>query len=127
MKPKSVLRSDLVPVGRALQAWRRNRPHRRQPIPGPLWKQIAALARRHGVSAVSRALRLDYYALKRRAAAQPAAEQFVEVPVVGVGNLPPYCTAELVDAHGRKLLLRWSCAPGPELAGLVQVIWNRGA
>ena len=127
MKPKTHLRSDLASVRRALHAWRKNRPHPRQPIPPSLWNELAGLAREHGVSAISRALRLDYYALKRQVAQAPAVPQFFELPVARFGDLPPCCTAELLDAQGRKLVLRWCSAPGPELLGVVQAFWNQEA
>ena len=88
---------------------------------------MAELARVHGVSAVSHALRLDYYALKRRVAEAPAVPQFVEMRVARGGEMPENCTAELVDARGRRVMLRWASAPGPELIGLVQSFWNQSA
>ncbi len=131
MKIKEVFLSDVAPVRRALEAWRRTRKHG-QPIPEFLWSQMAALARAHGVSPVSQALRLDYYHLKRRAAESSArqhsgAADFVEL------NFPPSsdgagaCVAELEDGGGRKLTLRWARAPGPELLGVVQAFWRQGA
>jgi hypothetical protein len=126
MKSKKLFQSDLAPVRRALAAWRKTRPHR-QPIPETLWAEMAALARVHGASSVSRALRLDYYALKRRANKSAPASDFVEVPFAPASEPARGCTAELQDRHGRKLLLRWSSAPGPELLGVVQTFWNQGA
>lgn len=124
---KSNLHSELVPVSRALAAWRRARPHR-QPIPEALWKRMGALARVHGVSAVSQALRLDYYSLKAWAGRQRrSASDFVEVKLAPSGGAPPGCTAEFENSQGRKLVLRWSGTPGPELAVLVQAFLNQGA
>ena len=79
MKPKTHLLTDLATVRRALQAWRKNRPHPRQPIRPSLWSELAGLAREHGGSAISRALRLDYCALKRQVAQAPAVPQFFEL------------------------------------------------
>ena len=127
MNPKTSLRSALVPVGRALQAWRKSRPHRRQPIPDWLWNQLATVARTHGVSAVARALCLAYSALKRRVAEPAVLPEFVEVSVARADDLPPGCMAEMVAPQGRRVVVRWSCVPGPELSGLVQSFWNQGA
>jgi hypothetical protein len=117
-------------VARALTTWRKTRKHR-QPIPEPLWTQLAALARTHGVSPVSQALRLDYYALKTRASKEfPEAipsSDFVEVKFPPPEQRPPGCTAEFENQQGRKLLLRWSGTPGRELLELVQTFLNHGA
>jgi len=126
MKSKKVFDSEIAPVRRALEAWRKTRPHR-QPIPEPLWIQMADLGCTHGVSSISRALRLDYYALKRRVSERMPASDFVEVNIAPAADSTRGCTAELQDRRGRKLLLRWVSAPGPELLGVVQAFWNQSA
>ena len=88
---------------------------------------MSALARTHGVSLVSRALRLDYYALQRRVNEQAPAADFVEVKFAPAEDPKRNCTIEMEDRQGRKLLLCWSCAPGPELLGVVQAFWKQGA
>ena len=95
-----------------LSAWRKHRRHR-QPIPEPLWQAAAVLARTHGVSPISSALRLNYYDLQRRASAfagsaKPSAPPtFLEVPVATwqppVGDL---ATVELAHPSGSRLTLR---------------------
>lgn len=131
MKIKELFLSDLAPVRRALEAWRKTRKHR-QPIPESLWTQMAALARAHGVSPVSQALRLDYYHLKRRATEaserQPSgAPGFVELKFPPSAPGAGFCVVELEDGRGRKLTLRWGAAPGPEFLGVVQAFWGQGA
>ena len=100
-----------------LAAWRKHRRHR-QPIPEPLWEGAAVLARTHGVSAISSALRLNYYDLQRRAGAcagptQPApAPTFVEVPMAKLR--PPVSdpvTVELAHRSGSRLTLRLQNRP----------------
>ena len=88
---------------------------------------MAALARTHGVSPVSQALRLDYYALKTRASEEVPGSDFVEVKLASPGVGPQGCTAEFENQQGRKLLLRWTCTPGPEFLGAVQAFLNQGA
>ena len=107
-----------------LSAWRKHRRHR-QPIPEPLWQAAAVLARTHGVSPVSSALRLNYYDLQRRVdssagAAKPSATPtFVEVPVATwkppVGDL---ATVELAHPSGSRLTLRLQNSP--DLLAVVQ-------
>ena len=126
MKSNARLHSDLALVRRALATWRKTS-QPRQRIPEPLWTQIAALARIHGVSPVCRALRLDYYALKTRASQKVPGSDFVEVKFAPAGDGPQGCTAEFENPQGRKLLLRWSGSPGPELLGAVQAFLNQGA
>lgn len=126
MKSKKLFHSDLTAASRALEAWRKTR-HPRQPIPETLWAEMSALARTHGVSLVSRALRLDYYALQRRVNEQPPASDFVEVKFACAEDLQRGCTAEMEDRQGRKLLVRWTSTPGPELLAVVQAFWKQGA
>lgn len=128
MKSKNLFLSDLAPVRRALEAWRKSRKHP-QPIPEWLWRQMTVLARRHGVSRVSQVLSLDYYALKRRVAeiskvpSASVSPEFVELKFPP-SNGTPACVAQLEDGQGRKLTLRWAAAPGAELLGLVQGFWK---
>jgi len=71
------MNTDRVPVGleqvRAeLDAWRGRR-RKGDRIPEKVWRRAVGAVRQHGLNAVSRALRLDYYHLKRRAGRGPAA------------------------------------------------------
>lgn len=88
---------------------------------------MSTLARTHGVSSVSQVLRLDYYALKRRVREQGPISDFVEVKFTPADEPTLGCTAELEDRQGRKLLLRWSSAPGRELLGVVQAFLDQSA
>ena len=126
MKNKEIFHSDLAPTRRALEVWRKTRPHR-QPIPESLWTQMAALARLHGVSPVSQALRLDYYNLKRRVSEAAEPPGFIELKVPASLHGPGGCVAELENGRGEKLTLRWGAAPGADLLGVVQAFWNQGA
>jgi hypothetical protein len=106
----------LAQVEPALAAWRQRRKHR-EPIPETLWRRMAGLARRYGLSPVAQALRVNYNGLKQhmeagatapsygRGALAPA---FVEMPV-GPGPSPasvPGWVIELEDRGGSKLTLR---------------------
>lgn len=126
MKTKTAFLSDLAPVKRALEGWRKTRQHG-QRIPEDLWSKVGDMARRHGVSRVSQALALDYYSLQGRVKDRACASDFVEVQCVPADNRAQGCTAEFEDRQGRKLLLRWASAPGPELLGVVRAFWNPGA
>jgi len=130
MKSKEPFLSDVAPVRRAMEAWRKTRKHR-QPIPEALWAQMAALARAYGVSPVAQALRLDYYHLKRRATGAsesqaPGRPGFVELKFPPNAHGTVGCVAELEDGRGRKLTLRWGTTPGAELLGVVRAFWTQG-
>jgi hypothetical protein len=53
-------------VQASFDQWRKSR-RGRSPIPDELWAAAGELARRHGVNRISRALRLEFNHLKRRA------------------------------------------------------------
>jgi hypothetical protein len=57
--------SDVLSVHSAIEAWRSNR-QKRTPIPSEIWSSAVGLAERYSVHRISRALRLNYRALKRR-------------------------------------------------------------
>ena len=65
MKRMGRLAPELRELQQRLASWRRTR-RKRGRLPEWLWNSSVALARAHGVNRVARALRLDYYGLKRR-------------------------------------------------------------
>ena len=110
------MNTDSVPVGlervRAeLDAWRGRR-RKGDRIPEAVWREAASAVRRYGLNAVSRALRLDYYHLKRRASECPAARAvsplFVELSDAGVDAGPRTdagltCVVELEKGNGTRM------------------------
>ena len=107
----------------------------RSRIPDSLWAAAAKAARTHGVHRISKALRLDYYALKKRSeqgvSAVPnpdesfAAPAFVELsPVPAVGHCE--CTLELEDTAGAKMRVHLKGIATPDLAALSRSFWNPG-
>lgn len=69
-KKHRTLLPDLAAGLRRVTRWRESRA-RPGPMPEGLWSEVVALARIHGVNPVARALRLDYYSLKRRLDGSP--------------------------------------------------------
>ena len=59
------LPARLAGVRRRIECWRRTRKARSQ-IPEPLWVSAVEVARTHGIHLAAKALRLSYYALKKR-------------------------------------------------------------
>jgi hypothetical protein len=117
--------SELEPVRRRLDQWRRTRRHRER-IPEALWAVMSRLARRHGVSRSARALGVGYYDLKQRVAMpspspQTTSErcQFVEVSLP-VAAPSAQCVVELEDPNGIRMVMRLPGATAAEAAALVE-------
>ena len=126
--------AELQAVARHLKIWRATR-RPGQRIPEDLWQAATDLARIHGLSRTTTALKLSYYALRRRLRAGPApsrgrrrAPVFVEVPTMplpsGGGERG---TVELVAASGARLILRVPDAGPAELLALVRLFLRHRA
>jgi hypothetical protein len=96
-----------------IEHWRKTRT-KRGPMPKALWSAAVDLVETHGVGAISRWLRLDYYSLKRRVGGGPArqaaeAEEvetaFVELKVAD-GAVDDGRTIEFIDADGAMMTVR---------------------
>ena len=113
--------------GRIAQ-WRERRTHRGAPMPAALWAGALALARRYGIAATARALRLDYGTLKRRLTADGpgptvAAPTFVDLGVgapLGLGA----CVIVVDGSRGRRLRLEVADLRVPDLLALVHATWG---
>jgi len=133
MKSNELFLSELKQARQQLEVWRKTR-QRGERIPERLWTSLVALARAHGVSPVSQALRLDYYALKRRVLGlEPvrksrfrAVAPFVELPLLGQPARSPKCTVELAKDTGATLTIRWEGQMAVDLIGLAESFWRGG-
>ena len=119
----------LEPLAQRLNAWRAA--HRRgQRLPEDLWQAAADLARVHGLSPTSAALRLNYYDLQRRLSGRRvqrkrrlAPPPFIELgPPALPSGLGERGTLELVQASGARLTLRLPNATPRDLLPLVHLI-----
>jgi hypothetical protein len=109
---------------RKIQQWRQqHRPRAR--IPEALWREAAQFACTHGINRTARALRLDYYALKKRATAAAGSDQpvpeFVEILPGSLPASPPQCTIELEEAGGAKMRIHLQGQTLPDLAQLTRM------
>jgi hypothetical protein len=109
---------------RKFEQWRqRHRPGAQ--IPQELWHQAAELACRYGISRTARALRLDYYSLKKRVAAPAGSDQrvpeFVEILPGGMPGPRPECLIEVEDASGGKMRIHLQGGALPDVAALTRV------
>ena len=123
---------QLQPLAQRLKAWRAARTPG-QCIPDELWKAAADLARVHGLSRTSSALKLSYYDLKRRLVVGriPRRRRLTPAPFVEVAppalasGLSERGTVELVQASGARLILRLPNASAPDLLPLVRLFLRR--
>jgi hypothetical protein len=131
MKSKELFLSHIKRAHQQLEAWRKTR-HHGERIPESLWNALAALARSHGISPVSQALRLDYYALKRRVLESEPVRQsrlkavtpFVELPLLGPPASSPRCTVELAKNTGASMTIRWEGQAAVDVIGLAETFWR---
>ena len=110
---------NLEEVDQRFKRWRSTRT-RGTPIPQALWASAVGLAREQGLNRTARALRLDYYDLKKRLEsaagtrcaghAQPTFVEWVAPTALGGGE----CLVELENARGAKMRIQLK---GGDLAG----------
>jgi hypothetical protein len=121
-------------LAQSLAAWRGTRT-RGQRIPEDLWKEAVHLARTHGLSPATTALKLSYYDLQRRMEPTRAPRKrrlpqpsFVELPAPGLAApSSDHGTLELIRPCGTRLLLRLPKASPKELAPLVELLLRHRA
>jgi hypothetical protein len=120
----------LEPLQRRLEHWRRTREgHSR--IPEPLWASAVKAAACYGLNPTARALRLDYYSLKKRverASSATASEEgsvttFVELAPAVSGNSRE-CILELEDPGGAKMRVHLKGVEAPDLVALSRSFWS---
>jgi len=112
--------------------WRRRRVLGTR-IPASLWKSALELAARHGVSRTAIALRVDYYALKKRLDAQmsrcrtdrtgAAAPAFVELTPPSLTTAGG-CVIEFENVSGAKMRIELRGSQVPDLAALGCSFWK---
>ena len=122
----------LEDLQRRFQHWRQSHQARSR-LPDALWASAVKMAGSYGLNRTAKALRLDYYSLKRRLEArtavaiadrsEPAVATFLELtPTVGPGE----CTVELEDSGGAKMRVHLKGFAAPDLAALSRSFWNPG-
>jgi hypothetical protein len=120
---RPALPAALSRAQRKIEQWRQqHRPRAR--IPEELWREAAQLASAYGINRTARALRLDYYALKKHAAAATEvgerAPEFVEILPGAMPGSRPECTIELEEASGAKMRIRLQGGNLPDVADLTR-------
>ena len=126
---------------RRLERWRENR-NGRSRIPERLWAAAVKAVARYGLHPTARALRLNYYSLKKRvesAGREPrdrattleegrgrwGVATFVELPApVSMGSSE--CILEMEDPRGAKMRIHLKGTPAPDLPALSRSFWDIG-
>jgi hypothetical protein len=106
---RDALPAEFGEVRAQFDNWRHRR-SKGERIPEELWSAAGDAGRRFGVSRVCRALRLDYYQLKRRSGSNGEADEpavdpaalFVEWKMPP-GEREPVCVVELEKKNGTRL------------------------
>ncbi len=127
----------LKSVRERFEQWRKQR-ERLGPIPADLWAAAAELTKRHTYLEVSKALRVNYNDLKKRARAmqenrvqgEPSHNGFVEVDLVGMGNC---AGAEFQPNQGpfyeslmRRFFLQLVLLPGSGTLLQIVIVYAKG-
>jgi hypothetical protein len=129
---ESAFPARLARVQEQLEQWRSTRT--RRTIPEELWSAAARMARDYGVGYTSRALRLDYYGLKRRLESSCDEEEedrgakFVELaPLPGGsgGDAGESGMADLEDGRGSRIRVMWR-GRSPDLTALSRSFFGGG-
>jgi hypothetical protein len=133
------LPAPLEGVRRRFEQWREVRKARAR-IPDSLWASAVKLAREYGINRTAKALRVDYYSLKKRLGQESVAGQdFAMVPFgtpesraaatfLELASPSPTgacdCTLELEDTIGSKMRVHLKAATPLDLAALCRSFWN---
>ncbi len=134
---RTSLPAEISEVRARVERWRGERDGWSR-MPGDLWEAAVELARSHGVSLVSRALRLDYTSLKKRVMevsgpGNPGKEGgegcggFVEMDPAGLAGVfgPGGAEVEVCEPDGTRLLVRLPGREGLDVAALVGAFRGR--
>jgi len=126
------LPSRLEGVRARFERWRRA-DNVRSRIPDRLWAAAVKMALSYGICRTARALRVNYYALKKRveqeSVAAPGRPEGGAVATFLELASPPSagcceCTWELEDAGGAKMRVHLKGFEAPDLAALSRSFWN---
>ena len=121
--------SQLRRVQRHFELWRETR-KRCSPIPETLWVLAVKLARKYGVHQTARALRLNYYSLKKRFPSIDSAKCRSQKKATFVELLPPgaaglsVCTIEMENTQGGKMKIQLQGLDTSGLSVLANGFWK---
>ena len=120
--------SSLTRLGQRFVTWRKTRSQGAR-IPESLWNSAVKIAGKYGVSPTARALKLDYYSLKKRADAASRSvptPTFVELPsaALSVSSASSECVIQWEDAAGARMRVHVKGQNLPDVLALSRSFWN---
>jgi hypothetical protein len=126
------LPAQLEGVRRRFEHWRLTQPVRSR-ISDSLWASAVKMAGMYGIHRTAKALRINYYALKKRT--EQKATSALDVPPQNavstfVELAPPWsagsgeCTVEWEDTGGAKMRVHLKGCAAPDLAALSRSFWD---
>lgn len=124
---------SLAQLSTHIEAWR-NDPEKPRRMPEALWQAAAELSKHSSVGHISKALRLDYTALKKRVhpkikkdlpavKAQPSFK-FVELDIEKKSSMPEF-TIEMEDGNGAKMKIHLRDRMDLDIYELSRVFWGK--
>ncbi len=125
-RKSGIRESQVEKARRKFVAWRGNRKARSR-IPEELWTSAVVAARDVGINQACKALRLDYYALKRRVVASSkspsveASSRFVEL---GVAPLFTEWAIEMDNGNGGRMRVAARSVSGPDVVALSRTFFG---
>jgi hypothetical protein len=127
-RKRTVTESRQVAIARKkFGSWRQSRKGSSR-IPEELWESAVLAAKEVGINQATRALGLEYYALKKRVVALTGrgsleASSFVEL---GSGAPPFFAewTVEMDNGRGARLRVAVRSPAGPDVVGLSRTFWG---
>jgi hypothetical protein len=131
-KQRAGVPAEIETVRRGFEQWRKGRKIA-SPIPERLWEQAVRLARRYGVSRISKLLHVGYYSLKQRVErhAAPAAGGCDHPPTVTFVELDApaapqelACLVEWEDTSGAKMRVQLQGLNASDLTALSRSFWE---
>ena len=132
MEPKNYPTSwpTISQVKEQFKIWRRTRKSP-QPIPKKLWAAAVSLTAKHSISQISKALVVDYSALKKRAvikkkdsAASMSPAGFIELNLEAPSAVSE-CIVEMQDILGAKMRMHFRGKTDVDLLELAKAFWSK--
>jgi hypothetical protein len=121
-----VINRQIEQLQKRLEAWRKSHKSRSR-LPVRLWNAAARIAGQCGLNKTAKALRLDYYDLKKRlevtAVNHRRAASFIELSPA-TASLVPECLIELEARNGTKMRIHLKGMAVPDLNSLSSTFWR---
>jgi hypothetical protein len=122
---QSISSKQIDHLRKRFDVWRKSHKPRTR-ITDRLWNAAVQAAQRYGLHRVSKALHLDYYALKKRLDASGGTKTtapFIELTPAVSGSTPE-CIIELEKRDGAKIRFHLKGVGAPDLNALSDAFWR---